>query len=155
MIIFDLIDFKKCLKPNHRLLCFDVGQVRIGTALSDPSHFLASSYTLINLKKQKLNVDLLKNIIKKEEIYGLIVGYPLQMNGEEGKSCLMVDKFIEKYLTPLNQPIFLQDERLSTSAVNRYFKEMQLTRKQQEDINDVAAASYILQIVLDRLHNIN
>lgn len=154
MIIFDIAKFKNILKPNHRLLCFDVGQVKIGTALSDPSLMLASSYILMNLKKHKLNIDFFKNIIEKEKIYGLIVGYPLQMDGEKGNSCLMVDKFIKKYLEPLNQPIFLQDERLSTAAVNRYFKEMQLTRKQQEDINDVAAARYILQIVLDKLSNI-
>jgi len=152
MIIFDIIEFKKLLKPNHRLLGFDVGQVKIGTSLSDPSLFLASAYKLINLKKQKLNVEILKNIIKEEEIYGIIVGYPLQMDGEKGASCLKVDQFIKKYLAPLDQPIYLQDERLSTSAVNRYLKEMQLSRKQQEEINDVAAARYILQTVLDKLH---
>ena len=73
------------------------------------------------------------------------------MDGDSGSACEMVDKFIKKYLLPLNQPIYLQDERLSSSAVNRYFQEMDLTRKQQAAINDKAAASYILQIVLDKL----
>ena len=71
-----------------------------------------------------------------------------------GDSCAMVDKFIKRYLLPLNQPIFMQDERLSTSAVNRFFQEMELTRKQQVALSDKAAASYILQIVLDKLQHI-
>jgi RNase H-fold protein (predicted Holliday junction resolvase) len=76
------------------------------------------------------------------------------MDGEKGDSCFMVDKFIEKFVLPLNQPIFLQDERLSTAAVGRFFKEMELTRKQQADRNDVASARYILQNVIDKLENI-
>jgi putative Holliday junction resolvase len=151
MIYFDIIQFKDCLKPDYRLLGLDVGQVRIGCALSDPRRILASPYTMFDLKKQKFTLAQLSAIIEKEQAYGIAVGYPLQMNGEAGKACEMVNKFIKKYLLPLNQPIFMQDERLSTSAVNRFFKEMELTRKQQAAIGDKAAASYILQMALDKL----
>ena len=154
MIIFDINQFKNCMKDGYRLLGLDIGQVRIGCALSDTNKILASGYILFNLKKQKFTLSNLLSIIEKEKIYGIVVGYPLQMDGEAGESCLMVDKFITKYLLPLKQPIFMQDERLSTAAVGRFFKEMELTRKQQADRNDVASASYILQTVLDKLENI-
>lgn len=154
MIIFDINEYKNFLKEGYRILCFDVGQVRIGTALSDTSQILATPYLLINTKKQKFTLASLKSIIDKENIYGIVVGNPLQMDGERGSACLMVDKFINKYLIPLEQPIFLQDERMSSAAVSRYFKDMELSRKQQVDLNDTAAASYILQIALDKLSNL-
>lgn len=155
MIIFDINQFKTSLKDGYRLLGLDIGKVRIGSSLSDENKILASGYILFNLKKQKFTLSNLRSIIEKEKVYGIVVGYPLQMDGEKGDSCLMVDKFIEKFLLPLNQPIFLQDERLSTAAVGRFFKEMELTRKQQADRNDVASARYILQNAIDKLENIN
>ena len=154
MIFFDIIKFNTCLKPDHRLLGLDVGTVRIGCAVSDPQRFLASGYSVFNLKKQKFSSAQLKEIIEKEQIFGIVVGYPLQMDGEPGGSCEMVDKFIHKHLIKLGHPIFMQDERLSTSAVNRFFQEMELTRKQQSALNDKAAASYILQSALDKLQYI-
>lgn len=154
MIIFDISEFKKLLNDNMRLLCFDVGTVKIGTSLSDPSKTIANDYQLINLKKQKITNSFFSKLIEDQGICGIVVGYPLQMDGNEGNSCLMVKRFIEKYLIKLKLPIYLQDERLSTTAVNRYLKEMNFNRKKQEDKNDVAAASYILQIVLDKLINL-
>ncbi|MEK6734773.1 MAG: Holliday junction resolvase RuvX [Pseudomonadota bacterium] len=154
MINFDVNQFKDLLKNDYRLIGFDIGKVRIGCALSDPQKFLATGLTVFNLKKRKFSINYIKEIIEKEKIYGIVVGYPLQMDGNAGEACEMVDKFIKKYLLVLEQPIFLQDERLSTAAVGRYFKEMQLTRKQQSEINDKASATYILQTVLDKLQYI-
>ena len=154
MIYSDITQFKSFLKVNCRLMGLDIGNVRIGCALSDPRRVLSFPHSVFNLKKQKFTIACLKDIIEKEEVYGIIVGNPLQMDGDSGSACEMVDKFIKKHLLPLNQPIYLQDERLSSSAVNRYFQEMDLTRKQQAAINDKAAASYILQIVLDKLQYI-
>ncbi|MCT4635006.1 MAG: Holliday junction resolvase RuvX [Rickettsiales bacterium] len=154
MIIFDINQFKNSLKDGYRLLGLDIGKVRIGSSLSDENKILASGHLLFNLKKQKFTLSNLRSIIDNEKVHGIVVGYPLQMDGEKGDSCFMVDKFIEKFVLPLNQPIFLQDERLSTAAVGRFFKEMELTRKQQADRNDVASARYILQNVIDKLENI-
>lgn len=151
MIFFDIIEFKKHLKDNYRIMGLDIGKVRIGCAVSDEQKFLSSGHGMFNLKKQKFNSLLIEEIISKEKIYGIVVGYPLQMDGEKGESCQMVEKFIQKYLSKINHPIFMQDERLSTSAVNRYFQEMELNRKQQSNLCDQASASYILQIVLDKL----
>ncbi len=153
MLYLNISDFKNQLKSNHRILCLDVGTVKIGCALSDKRRIIATGHSVFNLKKQKFTSKILQDIIDSEEVYGIVVGYPLQMDGMEGKSCVMVDKFITKYIISLNQPIFLQDERLSTSAVNRYFKQMELNRKQQEALNDKAAASYILQSTLERLRD--
>ena len=151
MNFFDINEFKQQIKQGKRLLCIDVGMSKIGLALSDTIHISASPYLLINQKKQKFTSKLIKDIIEEENVLGLVVGYPLQMDGNKGKSCEMVEKFVNKYLMPLSQPIFLQDERLSTSAAMKYLKEMDLNRKKQEAINDKAAASYILQTTLERL----
>jgi len=154
MIYSDITEFKTFLKDGYRLMGLDIGKVRIGCALSDPRKILSFPHSMFNLKKQKFTLTQVKDILEKEQVYGIVVGNPLQMDGETGSACEMVDKFIKKYLLPLNQPIYMQDERLSSSAVNRYFQEMELTRKQQAAINDKAAASYILQIALDKLQHI-
>ena len=151
MIFADINEFKNSLKKHHRLLGFDVGGVRIGCALSDKGKIIAGGFEVINLKKQKFTIDYLKAIVEKQEVYGIVVGYPLQMDGFHGSSCAMVDEFVKKYLLPLGQPIFLQDERLSTSVVTKALKEMGLNREKQSLQNDKAAASYILQAVLDKL----
>jgi putative holliday junction resolvase len=148
MIFFDISEFKILLKQDYRLLGLDVGRVKVGCALSDPSRTISTGHSVINLKKQKFKI---KDLIDEEKIYGIVVGYPLQMTGEEGDACAMVDKFIKKYLLPLEQPIFLQDERMSTVAVNRVLREMDINRKKQEEINDKAAAGYILQTALYKL----
>ncbi len=153
MIYFDILEFKKELSPSHRLICLDIGTVRTGYAFSDKRKILATGHGVFNLKKQKFTTSTLLDIIEQEESYGIVLGYPLQMDGTEGKSCDMVNKFIKKYLLCLDQPIFMQDERLSSSAVNRYFKEMELTRKKQSQESDKAAACYILQTTLERLRS--
>lgn len=155
MIFFDIIEFNKTLKPEHPLLGLDIGKVRIGCAVCDTQKFLATPYQLFDLKKQKFSFEIIEKIIKEKNIYGIVVGYPIQMDGNLGDSCLMVDKFIQKHLARLNQPIFLQDERLSSTAVNRYFQEMNLNRKKQTSLIDKASANYILQMALDKLQYLN
>ena len=105
MIYPDIIQFKDFLKDDHRLMGLDIGNVRIGCALSDPRKILAFPHSMFNLKKQKFTLSCLKDIIEKEQVYGIVVGNPLQMDGDTGSACEMVDKFIKKYLLPLNQPI--------------------------------------------------
>lgn len=151
MIIAQLSEFKHLLRPDSRVMGLDVGTVRIGCAASNINKILASGICLFNLKKQKFTTDVLKAIIERETVYGIVVGYPIQMDGTIGESCLMIENFIKKYLLKLEQPIFLQDERLSSAAVNRYFTDMQLTRKQKAELIDEASARYILQIVLDKM----
>jgi putative holliday junction resolvase len=154
-MFFDIIKFKQSLKPDFRVMGLDVGGVRIGCALSDKGQFLATGTKTFNLKKEKISSAVFADLCQKEQVYGIVVGYPIQMDGLPGKACEMVDKFIEKYLKPLNQPIFLQDERLSSSAVSRFLKEMQVDKQKQQGLTDKAAASYILQTVLDKLTYLN
>lgn len=139
------------LKSKYRLLGLDIGKVRIGYAFSDIDKFLATGQGIFNLKKDKISSKILEQICYQNQIFGIVVGYPLQMDGEKGDSCKMVDEFIKRYLLSLEQPIYLQDERLSSSAVNRYLKEMSISRKQQVGLTDKASASYILQMALDKL----
>lgn len=151
MNYFDINEFKSNIKLGHRLLCLDIGLVKIGIALSDIKHISSSPFLTYNLKKQKFTTAKLLDMIKEENAFGIVVGYPLQMDGLPGKSCQMVEKFVQKHLSSLKQPIFFQDERLSTTAALKYLKEMDLTRKKQEEANDKLAASYILQTTLERL----
>ena len=79
MIFFDLNEFKSQLKATHRLLCLDIGTVRVGYALSDRDKRLASGRDVFNLKKQKFSSKNLSDIIDEEIVHGIVVGYPLQV----------------------------------------------------------------------------
>ncbi len=151
MIYNNITVFNNELKQDAKLLGLDVGKMRIGYSISDSMRVLAFGQGIINLKKNKISKEFFPNLITEHKICGIVIGYPLQMDGEVGDACKMVDQFIQKYLASLAMPLFLQDERLSSSAVSRMFREMNISRKKQADFTDEAAASYILQFVLDRL----
>jgi putative Holliday junction resolvase len=75
----------------------------------------------------------------------------LELSGEEEEACVKLRHFANKLIKKTSLPIFLQDERLSTAAVTRALQESDMTRKKRQSVDDKLAASYILQLVLDRL----
>ena len=151
LIFKDIIDFKQLLNPNKRILGFDYGTARIGCAVSDYSGKIALAVKLFD-HKNKFNSKVLDEIITEYDIGGLVVGYPFQMDGLEGKSCALIDKFIANFLIAKNLPIFLQDERLSSFTVNKGMKQLNFDVKKRLNSLDIASATYLLQIVLDKLN---
>ena len=80
------------------------------------------------------------------------MGLPLQMNGQEGEIAQEVRKFALILEEKIGLPVFLWDERLSSSAVENFLiKEVDLSRKKRAKVLDASAAAYILQGVLDAL----
>ena len=136
---------------NQRLLGFDVGEKTIGLALSDVSRIIATPYKTI--KRSKFSKDLLEiiAIIKEYNIGGLVVGYPINMNGSLGARCQSTRQFCKNLSEKIDLPIFLADERMSTMAVTRTMLDADLSRKRRSELVDKMAASYILQGVLDTI----
>lgn len=139
---------------GQRLLAIDYGERFLGVAVSDIMWHISTPLFPIDSKScnafQALSV-----LIDQHACGGIVVGYPMNMNGSEGLACERVKEFcqkIKKFFPSL--PIGLFDERLSTVAAERNMIEADISRKKRKQKVDSLAASYILQGTLDYLRNL-
>ncbi|MBR5154092.1 MAG: Holliday junction resolvase RuvX [Alphaproteobacteria bacterium] len=148
----DIKSFKKSLKPYKAILGIDYGSKKIGLAVSDLLLTIATSYKILYRKNLQTDIEELKKIIKEKEVGAIVMGLPLQMDGTQGDIAKEVIKFSEQLEKALGLPILLWDERLSSSAVEKFLiKEVDLSRSKRAKVLDASAAAYILQGVLDAL----
>lgn len=136
-----------------RLLGLDVGEKTIGLALSDISRIIATPYKTIIRSKFSKDAAELKSIIEEHKIAGLVIGYPVNMDGSEGPRCQGLRQFTRNLSEKLELPMLLFDERMSTMAVTRTMLDADLSRSRRAELVDKMAASYILQGILDILGN--
>lgn len=140
------------LRPGERLLGLDLGSKTIGLALSDTRRQIATPLTTLKRTKFSTDAVVLEAEIKKHGIGGLVVGYPLNMDGSEGPAAQSARAFARNIADKAGIPVTLWDERLSTVAVTRTLLEADASRKRQAELVDKMAAAYILQGALDRLN---
>ena len=151
MPIFKPDEFLLNILPKKRLLGIDHGTKTLGIAVSNSDWTIATSVSTI--KRNKLNSDIkqLISIFDQYQITGLVMGWPLNMDGSVGPRCDSVRDFIISLLSIVDLPVLLQDERLSTMAVERPMINEDLSRKKRKLRKDYLAASWILQTALDGL----
>ncbi len=122
-------------------------------ALSDVGLQIASPYSLISRKKFTRDIAELSTIITKQNVGGIIIGFPRELDGTIGKACHRVYAFVDEMQNYIDLPILLWDERLSTNAVERILiEDVDMTRKRRAEVVDKTAAAYILQGALDNLN---
>jgi putative Holliday junction resolvase len=152
MPIIDLQSIKLHLSPNQSLLGLDLGRKTIGLAISDPTFMIASPIGTIKRTKFTADANQLMDIHKNRNIGGWILGIPVEMDGFEGARCQSTRQFSSNFMELSDIPIAFWDERLSSSAVNRFLiSEADMTRKRRSQVVDKMAAGYILQGALDFL----
>jgi putative Holliday junction resolvase len=149
MLAFSADDFRYQLLPHKRLLGLDVGERTIGLAMCDAGWSVASP--LETLKKGKLAEDLtaLEQTIRQHVIGGLVIGFPINMDGTLGPRAQSVKQFARNLDKYLGVPMLLWDERMSTQAVEKAMLEGDLSRQKRKERVDKLAAAYILQAFLD------
>ncbi|MDR1475378.1 MAG: Holliday junction resolvase RuvX [Holosporales bacterium] len=148
-MIFDRSSFYTGLSGIGRLMGIDVGTKTLGIAVSDLKRNIASAdYTIRRMSLAK-DVALIDSYIKDKQISGVVVGWPLNMNGTTGAQCDYVKKFCDALCRSSDAPILLWDERLSSEAVDRMLIQAGARREKRKQIIDSLAASYILQGALD------
>jgi len=130
---------------------YDVGEKTVGMALSDSHAMIATPYRTLHRMSWKKDSHVLLQEIDDHAVKGIVVGFPLNMNGSEGPRCQSIRQFVANLLALRDIPICLWDERLSTIAVRRTLLEADVSRKKQSLAIDKMAASYILQGCLDSL----
>lgn len=152
MPVYDLTELSAACPPNTPWLGLDLGENTIGVAASDASRMIASPLELIRKTKFSKDAEALFKIMRGRNVSALVIGLPLNMDGTEGpraQSCRAFARNLERF-GPIN--VAFQDERLSTTAVERFLiDELDLTRKRRADVVDRTAAAWILQGALDRL----
>ena len=146
-----LIDLQDLRESTGALLGVDPGTKTLGLAVSDRTRLIATPLETIRREKFSLDVAHLLRVYDDNEVSGLVVGLPVNMDGSHGPRVQSVKDFCANLLKLRDLPIFLWDERLSTMAVTRGMLEADMSRKKRKDNVDKLAASYILQGVLDRL----
>nr|WP_283937789.1 Holliday junction resolvase RuvX [Sphingomonas hankyongi] len=131
----------------------DVGTKTIGVAICDAGwHFAGPAETIRRTKFTK-DMEQVKNLVSREQIAGLVVGLPLNMDGSDSPRTQSVRAFARN-LAPLNVPILLWDERWSTQAVERAMIDADVSRAKRAEKVDALAAAHILQGAIDALANL-
>lgn len=152
MINLSLTELSEQTPPGTPWLGLDLGEKTIGVAVSDTSRMIASPLELIRKTKFTQDAERVLKLMDGRQASGLIIGLPLNMDGSEGPRAQSCRAFARNLQRLRAVPVAFQDERLSTTAVERFLiHELDLTRKRRADVVDRTAAAWILQGALDRL----
>ena len=150
MPLFNMAELRAAVPAGQRLIGLDPGAKVIGVALSDVGQMLASPYGSLRRAKLSAAAAEVLAIARKEGADGLVVGWPLSMDGTMGPAAQAARDWARALSDMAALPAALWDERLSSSAVNRFLVgEMDLTRRKRAALVDSMAAAYILQAALD------
>jgi putative Holliday junction resolvase len=152
MLASNPADLRQRIISGGRLLGLDIGSKTIGLALSDTGLVIASPLQTIRRSKFTKDAETLRRVIAGQQVGGLVLGLPVNMDGSEGPRCQSVRQFAANLdqLMP-EMLIAFWDERLSTAAVTRTLIEADTSRKRRAELVDKLAAAYILQGALDSL----
>ena len=148
-----LEEFKKKHSDKCRLIGLDLGSKRIGVSICDEKQLIATPLKTINRNSLKDLIDELRLIINENNIKGIIVGNPLNMDGSSGRSAQSVKDTTENIKKNLDIPICLWDERLSTVGAFNLSSQLDINVSKREKKIDENAAAFILQGALDFLNN--
>ena len=137
MITID--EFKKKLSNGSRLLGIDLGTKRIGISISDYNQKIATPLQTLEKSKQVKLIDELESIIEENDIKGIIVGNPINMNGTYGKSSQSAKDTAINISNKFNIPVSLWDERLSTVGAFNLSSELDVNvSKREKDIDKLS-----------------
>jgi putative Holliday junction resolvase len=132
-----------------RWLGLDLGEKRIGIALSDLLELTAGGVGYRERSTLKADLDFFNNLIIENEVTGVVIGLPVNMNGTEGPAAQKARNFGAQLQKATAIPVVFWDERLSTTAAQRVLVAADLTRKKRRTKVDQLAAVIILQNYLD------
>ena len=148
-----LEEFKKKHSDKCRLIGLDLGSKRIGVSICDEKQLIATPLKTINKSTLNQLISDLKTIIDENNIKGIIIGNPLNMDGSSGRSAQSVKDTSQKIEENVNIPICLWDERLSTVGAFNLSSQLDISVSKREKKIDENAAAFILQGAIYFLNN--
>lgn len=132
-----------------RHLGFDIGERRIGVAVSDPSGRVATPVTVLDAKALAADMKPLRRLIDDYEPELFVVGLPLTMAGEAGPQAQSVRATVQRLLEPFGIPVAYHDERLSSAEAERAMAAAGSDSRARRGSVDMVAAALLLQGYLD------
>ena len=148
-----LEEFKKKQLDKCRLIGLDLGSKRIGVSICDEKQLIATPFKTIERSSSKDLINELQNIIKDNNIRGIIIGNPLNMDGSSGSSAQSAKDMSDNISRSIDLPICLWDERLSTVGAFNLSSQLDVNVSKREKKIDENAAAFILQGAIDFLNN--
>lgn len=134
---------------GRRILGLDLGEKRIGVALSDELHLIARSYSVIERSSRQADFKQIAAIAREHNVGHLVVGLPIDPRGEEGALAHWVRDYTAELSKHLELDFTLWDERHTTSEASASMTARGVRAKDQKDWIDAVAAAFILQRYLD------
>ena len=144
-------DFKIKHTNKVRFIGLDLGSKRIGVSICDERQSIATPFKTINKTNTNELIDELKIIIKDNNISGIIVGNPVNMDGSLGRSAQSVNDVASNISKSIDLPVILWDERLSTVGSFNLSSQLDINVSKRVKNIDQNSATFILQGVLDFL----
>jgi len=132
-----------------RLLALDVGDVRIGVALSDESGTLASGLATLRAGGPRKDAQAVLALVREHGVGEVVVGLPLLLDGSLGAQGEKVMRFVERLRRVLRIPVVARDERLTSVAAGERLAEAGVKLRDRKARLDQAAATLVLQELLD------
>ena len=133
----------------HRILALDIGEKRIGVAVSDALNITAQGLDVIARKNTDDTLRRIRVIVKEYDVSKIIVGLPLNMNGTKGPSAKLTEAFADLLRKEIPVQIEMVDERLTTAQGERFLLEADVSRRKRKLVIDRIASQLILQTYMD------
>ena len=147
--MIDIEDFKKSIEKKSRLLGIDPGKNRVGLAVSDENKLVATPLKTIIKKNNSNFINEIKEIVVENNIKGIIVGNPINMDGSKGPSAQSANDFAKYLSNNISIPVTMWDERLSSEAAFNLSSNLDINTSKKVEKLDQNAASFILQGAID------
>ena len=148
-----LEDFKIKQSNKVRFIGLDLGSKRIGVSICDERQSIATPFKTINKTNTNELIDQLNVIIKENNIGGIIIGNPVNMDGSLGRSAQSVNDVALNISKSIDLPVMLWDERLSTVGAFNLSSLLDVNVSKRVKTIDQNAAAFILQGAIDFLNN--
>ncbi len=132
-----------------RLLGVDYGSVRVGLAVSDPDRKIAFPLTIHARRSRNADAAVFRDLVKREEVGGFVVGLPVHLSGREGVKAAEARAFGAWLAEATGLPVVFWDERFTTAEAEAALWNAGLSHKKRKERRDKVAAQILLQAYLD------
>ena len=153
--MLDIEEFEKKIGKKSRLLGIDPGKKRIGVAISDENKIIATPYTTIIKNKFSDLLNNLNKIILENDIKGIVIGNPINLNGSPSESSQSAKDLAINLSKNITIPITMWDERLSSRGAFNISSELDINSSKKISKLDENSAAFILQGALDYIKREN
>ncbi len=151
MITHSVQEFNQYLIANMPLIGIDYGLKKLGLAVSSHNLKMSLPLKIINTKNDLEKINIILDLLIIHKASGIVIGLPISMDGSENENSTKIRMFAQNLANKTDLPIFMQDERLSTSGANKLLQSYGFKRKDRNQMDDAVAASLILETTLNTI----